>query len=147
MRLPFATFLFTATFLIAAAPQAPAQSAGMQQVDSALARIKRQLGPRYAESRTNITAIRSDSMPYPKPLTPSAGTYVFAGAGDANTTGFAMRLYDANNRVVAADTSGSATPRFTYTVTTNGAYYRLELILTGCRQAPCYFGVQPFQRR
>lgn len=147
MRPSLGSTLLTAAFVLVLAPQAGAQNRATEQVDSGLARIKRQLGPRYAESRQTIMTSRRDSMPYNMDLNPSAGTYVFAGAGDNDVTGFVIRLFDANGRVVAADTSGSKTPRFTYTVAAHGTYYRLQMILTGCTQPPCYFGVMPFQRR
>lgn len=146
MKPAFATALLATAFVLALAPGASAQNQAMAQVDSQLARIKRQLGPRYSESRNTIMTSRRDSMPANQNLNPSAGTYVFAGAGDNDVTGFVVRLYDSSDRVVAADTSGSPRPRFTFTVPTHGTFYRLEMILTGCRQAPCYFGVQPFRR-
>jgi hypothetical protein len=147
MRITLASALLAVAVTCLAAPKAPAQEQYMAQVDSQLARIRRTLGPRYSESRQTIMNSRRDSTPATENLVPSAGTFVFAGAGDNDVTSLKLRLFDANNVLVAADTSGSATPRFTYTVTTNGAYYRLEISLTGCRQYPCYFGVQPFQRR
>ena len=145
MRPAFASALL-AVAVCATAPEAPAQNQYMAQVDSQLARIKRALGPGYTESRQTIMNSRRDSTPATENLVPSAATYVYAGAGDNDVTSIKMRLFDANNVLVAADTSGSATPRFTHTVTQNGAYYRLEIALTGCRQYPCYFGVQPFRR-
>ena len=138
--------LLAVACLAVVAPVASAQNQYMAQVDSQLARVRRQLGPRYQESRQTMMASRRDTTPMNESLVPSAGTYVFAGAGDNDVTAIRLRLFDANNQIVAADTSGSATPRFTYTVRQDGAYYRLEMVLSGCRQYPCYFGVQPFRR-
>jgi hypothetical protein len=146
MRIALASALLAASITCLAAPTATAQNRSIAQVDSQLARIKRSLGPRYTESRETMMSSRRDSMPATESLVPDAGTYVFAGAGDNDVTSIRLRLFDANNVLVAADTSGSATPRFTYTVRQSGAYHRLEMVLLGCRQYPCYFGVQPFRR-
>ena len=147
MRTAFVSVLLAASITCLAAPKALAPNQSIAQVDSPLARIKRSLGPRYTESRETLMNSMRDSMPANESLVPDAATYVFAGAGDNDVTSIRLRLFDANNVIVAADTSGSATPRFTYTVTQSGAYHRIEIVLRGCRQYPCYFGVQPFRRR
>lgn len=147
MRPTLATALLALACLATMAPKAYSQTRQMAQVDSQIARVKRTLGPRYSESRDVIMRSGADSTVRREDLNPSRGTYVFAGAGDDSVTALKLRLYDRSGAIVAGDTSGTRTPRFEFTVPQHGVWYRLEMMLDGCRRSLCYFGVQVFQQR
>ena len=147
MRPAFASTLLAVACVVAMAPKAYSQTRQMAQVDSQLARVKRSLGARYFESRQVIMRSGADSTVRQEDLNPSRGTYVFAGAGDDSVTALKLRLYDRSGAIVAGDTSGTRTPRFEFTVPQPGVWYRLEMMLDGCRRSLCYFGVQVYQRR
>lgn len=147
MRPALATTLLAAVVSCALASEAPAQARAMAQVDSGLARIKRALGPGYSEAQQQQTRQFYQANPMNHDWNPSRGAYVTVAAGDQTVTGIAMRLYSARNVILAADTSGSATPRINFTAPEHGINYRLEFVPTGCSQFPCFMGVQIMQRR
>ena len=147
MRTAFASALLAAAVTCAVAPKATAQNQYMAQVDSQLARIKRTLGPRYSESREMIHARCSNATPRNQNFNWDRASYVIAAAGDNDVTAIVLRLYDANNALVAADTSGSRTPRINVTVPATGTFYRLEMAITGCNQYPCYLALMPYRRQ
>jgi len=148
MRTALASALLAAAVTCLAAPEAPAQTRALAYVDSGLARLKRALGPTYFESRQQETRqFYSDPTPKTEGFQLTRGSYVILAAGDPNVAGIVLRLVGADSAIVAADTSGSATPRINLTVPAHGTRYRLEFTVTGCRQYPCYMGIQIFQRR
>jgi len=147
MRTAFVSALLAAAVTCAVAPKAPAQDQYMAQADSQLARIKRTLGPRYSESRQMIHWRFTQGTPISQEFNWDRATYVVAAAGDNDVTAITLRLYDAHDALVAADTSGSRTPRITVTVPDYGTFYRLESTITGCNQYPCYMALMPYRRQ
>jgi hypothetical protein len=147
MRTAFVSALLAAAVTCAVAPKAPAQDQYMAQADSQLARIKRTLGPRYSESRQMIHRGFSDATPQNQNFTWDRASYVVAAAGDIHVAGIKLRLYNENNVIVAADTSGSRTPRISVTVPDFGTFYRLEMAITSCSEYPCYIALMPYQRQ
>jgi hypothetical protein len=147
MRTAFASALLAVAVTCVTAPKAPAQEQSMAQADSQLARIKRTLGPRYSESRQMIHWRFTQSTPINQNFNWDRATYVVAAAGDNDVTAITLRLYNENNVLVAADTSGSRTPRITVTVPEYGTFYRLESTITGCNQFPCYMALMPYRRQ
>ena len=147
MRTALAAALLAAAVTCIATPEATAQERAMARVDSGLARIKRTLGPRYFEAQQQMTRQFYQANPMNHDWNPSRGSYVIVAAGDQTVTGIAMRLFGAGDVIVAADTSGSTTPRINFTAPAHGTNYRLEFVPTGCSQFPCFLGVQIMQRR
>jgi len=147
MRTAFASALIAAAVTCVAAPKAPAQAQYMAQSDSQLSRVKRELGPSYYETRQMINGRFTRAEPQNQNFNWTRGTYVIAAAGDNDVTAITLRLFDANDHIVAADTSGSKTPRITVAVAQDGAFFRLEYTITGCNQYPCYMSVMPYGRR
>ena len=113
MRTAFASALLAAAITCATAPKAPAQEQYMAQADSQLLRVKRELGPSYYETREMIHGRFQRAEPQNQNFNWTRGTYVLAAAGDNDVTSITLRLFDSNDHIVAADTSGSKTPRIT----------------------------------
>lgn len=148
MRTALASALLAAALTCLAAPKASAQERGLARVDSGLARLKRALGPGYSEAQQQMTRqFYSDPSPKTENLQPTRGTYVILAAGDHKVEGIVLRLIGADSAIVAADTSGSTTPRLNLTVPAHGTHYRLVYAPTNCTQFPCYVGLQLMQRR
>jgi hypothetical protein len=148
MRTAFVSALLAAAVTCVAAPKATAQEQRLAQVDSALARIKRALGPTYSEAQQQMTRqFYSDPSPKTESWQPTRGSYVILAAGEERVAGIVLRLIGPDSAVVSADTSGSTTPRINLTAPVHGTRYRLVYAPTNCSQFPCYVGLQIMQRR
>ena len=74
------------------------------------------------------------------------GIYAIVGVCDEDCTDVDLRLDGPNGALLAEDIASDDTPVLEFVAPANGQY-RLTVVMPGCSTAPCYWGVQLYQKR